>query len=140
MPATDNKAAVQRFYDQVINNRNLDVIPELVTADSVDHTWAGQGVEASKQFFGMLYQAFPDLHVEVEAVIAEGDLVAVRATYSGTHQGPFVGIPPTGKSATVTSVDFFRMDGGKQAEHWGGPDTMSLMQQLGVMQGSGPQR
>ena len=133
MPAEDNKAAVRRFYEEVINGRNSGTIDELLTADSVDHTFASQGVEASKQFFAMLFQAFPDLRVEVHDVIAEGELVAARVTYSGTHQGQFVGIPATGRRAQTAGVDFFRMQDGRQAEHWGGPDMATLLQQLGVM-------
>jgi steroid delta-isomerase-like uncharacterized protein len=133
MPAEDNKAAARRFYEEVINGKNLQVIDELLTPDGVDHTFGSQGIEASKQFFGMLHRAFPDLHVEVHDVIAEGELVAARVTYSGTHQGEFVGIPATGRQARVNGVDFFRMQDGRQAEHWGGPDMASLLQQLGVM-------
>jgi steroid delta-isomerase-like uncharacterized protein len=133
MPAEDNKAAVRRFYEEVISAKNPDVIEELVTADSVDHTFGSQGVEASRQFFAMLFQAFPDLRVDVQDVIAEGELVAARVTYSGTHQGEFVGIPATGRQARTNGVDFFRMQDGRQAEHWGGPDMASLLQQLGVM-------
>ena len=81
----------------------------------------------------MLQQAFPDLRVEVDDVIAEGELVAARVTYWGTHQGEFVGIPATGRQARTSGVDFFRMQDGRQAEHWGGPDMASLLQQLGVM-------
>jgi steroid delta-isomerase-like uncharacterized protein len=63
MPAEDNKAAVRRFYEEVINGKNLENIDELMTSDAVDHTFGNQGLEATKQFFGMLYQAFPDLRV-----------------------------------------------------------------------------
>ena len=133
MPAQDNKAAVRRFYEELINGKNLEIIDELLTADSVDHTFGSQGVEASKQFFGMLFQAFPDLRAEVHDVIAEGELAAARVTYSGSHEGEFIGIPATGRQARVSGVDFFRMQDGRQAEHWGGPDMASLLQQLGVM-------
>jgi steroid delta-isomerase-like uncharacterized protein len=133
MPAEDNKAAAQRFYAEVIDGKNIEVIDELLTPDGVDHTFGSQGIEASKQFFAMLRRAFPDLHVEVHDLIAEGELVAARVTYSGTQQGEFVGIPATGRQARVSGVDFFRMQGGRQAEHWGGPDMASLLQQLGVM-------
>jgi steroid delta-isomerase-like uncharacterized protein len=133
MPAQDNKAAVRRFYDEVINGRNVEIVDELLTADSVDHTFGSQGLEASKQFFGMLFQAFPDLRAEVHDVIAEGELAAARVTYSGSHEGEFIGIPATGRQARVSGVDFFRMQDGRQAEHWGGPDMASLLQQLGVM-------
>jgi predicted ester cyclase len=85
----------------------------------------------------MVHQAFPDLHAEVHDVIAEGELVAARPTYTSTHQGEFLGIPATGKQTTTNGVDFFRMQDGRQAEHWGGPDTFSFLMQLGVMPGPG---
>ena len=137
MPEQDNKASVRRFYEEVINGRNPETIDELLTADSVDHTFDSQGVEALKQFFAMLFQAFPDLHVEVHDVIAEGELAAARVTYSGSHEGQFIGIPATGRQTRVSGVDFFRMQDGQQAEHWGGPDMASLLQQLGVMPAPG---
>ena len=132
MAAEDNKAVVLRFYEEVINGTDLDAIDELLTPDGVDHTFGSQSAEEAKQFFGMLYQAFPDLRVEVNDVIAEGDLVAARVTYSGTHEGEFVGIPATGQQTQTSGVDFFRMQDGKQAEHWGGPNMASLLQQLGA--------
>src|SRR5215218_7618439 len=102
MSAEDNKAVVRRFYEEVFNGRNLGTIDDLQTADLFDHTFGTRGVEATKQFFMMLFQVFPDLRVEVRDVIAEGDLVAARVSYSGTYQGRFLGIPATGR----------------QAEHW----------------------
>ena len=72
MAAKDNKAAVLRFYEEVINGTDLDAIDELLTPDGVDHTFGSQSAKEAKQFFGMLYQAFPDLRVEVNDVIAEG--------------------------------------------------------------------
>ena len=137
MSVEDNKAAVRRFYQEVINGRNPDALDELLVPDGVDHTFGSQSTEQAKQFFAMVYRAFPDLHVEVHDVVAEGDLVAVRSTYTGTHQGEFLGIPATGKQATTNGVEFFRMQDGKQVEHWGGPDTFSFLVQLGVMPGPG---
>jgi steroid delta-isomerase-like uncharacterized protein len=137
MPVEDNKQSARRFYEEVINARNVDALGELLTPDGVDHTFGSQNIEQAKQFFGMVLQAFPDLHAEVHDVIAEGDLVAARVTYTGTHQGEFVGIPATGRKATTSGVAWLRMEGGKQAEHWGGPDMLSLLQQLGVMSGRG---
>ena len=80
MSVEDNKAAVRRFYQEVINGRNPDALDELLVPDGVDHTFGSQSTEQAKRFFGMVYQAFPDLHAEVHDVIAEGDLVAVRST------------------------------------------------------------
>ena len=137
MSVEDNKAAVRRFYQEVINGRNPDALDELLVPDGVDHTFGSQSTEQAKQFFAMVYRAFPDLHVEVHDVVAEGDLVAVRSTYTSTHQGEFLGIPATGKQTTTNGVEYFRMQDGKQVEHWGGPDTFSFLVQLGVMPGPG---
>ena len=76
MPVEDNKQAARRFYQEVINGRNLDAMDELLISDGVDHTFGSQNAEQAKQFFGMVQQAFPDLHAEVHDVIAEGELVA----------------------------------------------------------------
>jgi steroid delta-isomerase-like uncharacterized protein len=137
MPVEDNKAAVRRFYQEVINARNLEALEELLVPDGVDHTFGSQSTEQAKQFFAMLHQAIPDLQAEVHDVIGDGDLVAARVSYTGTHQGEWLGIPATGKQTATNGVDFFRMQDGRQAEHWGGPDTLSLLMQLGVMPGPG---
>ena len=137
MPVEDNKQAVRRFYQEVINGRNLDAMDELLTPDGVDHPFGSQNPEQAKQFFGMLHQAVPDLHAEVHDVIAEGELAAARVTYTDTHQGEFVGIPPTGKQTTISGVDFFQMQDGRQAEHWSGPHMFSFLVQAGVMPGPG---
>ena len=79
------------------------------TASAVTWYFGSQSAEQAKQFFGMVHQAFPDLHAEVHDVIAEGELVAARVTYTGTHQGEFVGIPATGKQTTTSGVDLFRI-------------------------------
>jgi steroid delta-isomerase-like uncharacterized protein len=137
MPVEDNKAAVRRFYQEVINARNLEALEELLVPDGVDHTFGSQSTEQVKQFFAMVHQAFPDLRAEVHDVIGDGDLVAARVSYTGTHQGEWLGIPATGKQTATNGVDFFRMQDGRQAEHWGGPDTLSLLIELGVMPGPG---
>ena len=136
MSAEENKALIRRFTEEVINGKNLAVIDELMTPDYVEHeelpAGAAGGREAVKQFFGMLFNAFPDLQATVEDIVAEGDRVASRGTWRGTHRGEFMGIPPTGKTATFAVFDIVRMRDGKATDHWGVTDTMSLMQQLGV--------
>jgi steroid delta-isomerase-like uncharacterized protein len=133
MPPEENKAAVRRYFEEVINGKNLDLVQELGTPEEVDHPAGAQGLEEVKQFFAMLFGAFPDLRVEVHDVIGEGDLVAARVSYSGTHRGELLGIPATGRHARTHGVDFFRLQDAKLAEHWGGADGTSLFQQLGVL-------
>jgi steroid delta-isomerase-like uncharacterized protein len=81
----------------------------------------------------MLLRGLPDLHVAVEDVIAEGDKVVFRATVTGTHQGEYMGLPPTGKSITYNEIFIFRFANGRIAEMWGVVDVFSQMRQLGVI-------
>jgi steroid delta-isomerase-like uncharacterized protein len=133
MPLEENKAAVRRYFEGVINGKNLDLVRELGTPDEVDHPAGARGPEEIRQFFELLYAAFPDLRVDVHDVIGEGDLLAARVSYSGTHQGELLGIPATGRYVQTDGVDFFRMQDARLAEHWGGADSTSLFQQLGVL-------
>jgi predicted ester cyclase len=89
--------------------------------------------EAMEQMLKMFYTAFPDLHHTFEDQIAEGDKVTLRLTFRGTHQGEFQGIPPTGKEIAITAIVIDRIVDGKMVEHWSNMDSLSLMQQLGVI-------
>ncbi|MFD0857263.1 ester cyclase [Actinomadura adrarensis] len=93
------------------------------------------GAQAFKDVFAMLYRAYPDLHVTVEDVIAEGDKVVARNTVTGTHQGEYMGIPPTGKSVTYKEIFIARFADGRIAEVWGVVDVLSQMRQLGAFPG-----
>jgi len=130
-----NKAIARRTYE-LFNAHNLDALDEVVAPNIVDRNPSpGQapGLEGVKQFFSMLYTAFPDFHITVEDLIAEGDKVVARVRVNSTHQGEFMGIPPTGKPVTQTGIDILRLAGGKAVERWGEFDTFGLMQQLGVI-------
>ncbi len=80
-----------------------------------------------------LYSAFPDIHLTIDDMVAEGDKVAVRITMTGTHKGEFMGIPPTNKKVTIWAINIYRIAGGKIVEELGKADTLGLMQQLGVV-------
>src|SRR3954464_15477929 len=112
----DNAQTVRRFYDEVINGGRLEMIDELLADNFVEHQ-EFPGIPATrdgvKQFFTMWRQAFPDTKATIEVLVEQGDeLVAVYATWSGTHQGEFMGIPSTGKQITVPSADFIRFRDG----------------------------
>lgn len=131
-----NKALVKRFFDEVINGDNLDLIDELLTDDFVEHE-EFPGLEPNrdgvKEFFRRFRSGFPDGTFTAEEMIAEGDTVAVRVTIRGTHQGEFIGIPATGKSVQVAAMDFISCKDGKMTAHWGVGDMVAMLQQLGVM-------
>jgi steroid delta-isomerase-like uncharacterized protein len=134
-----NKATFRRFHDAV-NTGNAEVIStmidELVEPDAIIRTPVPldvTGAEALKHVWAVLLEAFPDLHLTVEDIIAEGDKVVVRNTVTGTHRGEYMGLPPTGKSVTYNEIFIFRIVDGRIAETWGVVDVLSQMKQLGVI-------
>ena len=134
MSAEDNKAIVRRFYEEVFNQRNLAVVDELCTTNHLFHNphTTLQGREEFKQLLSVYITAFPDARFTVEDLIAEGDRVASRYTFRGTHQGDLMGIPPTGKQVTVTGIIINRIVNGKSEEGWLNFDALGMLQQLGV--------
>lgn len=137
MAATEqNKAIMRRFWEEVFNGKNLNLIDELFSADWVYHGPAGQeihGPEGLKQYLTIYFKAFPDLHAKIEDVFAEGDRVASRATCSGTHKGELMGIAPTGKQTIIPVICISRLSGSKVAEDWELVDLFGMMQQIGVI-------
>src|SRR5215212_2456780 len=105
--AEENKAVVRRVYEEAFNQKNLDVLDELIAPEFTDHNPnPGQSpdLEGLKQFISSVHTAFPDHHVNVEDMVTEGDKVAARLGVSGTHQGEFLGIAPSGNQVTVTGI------------------------------------
>ena len=130
-----NKALVHQFADR-INAKDLDGALTLFDPNHVEHAaYPGMpsGVEAVRAFFSMLFAGFPDVQTTILDTIAEGDKVVLRANTEGTHGGPFLGIPSTGKRARWSFIDIHRIEDGKIVEHWVETDHMSLMQQLGLV-------
>lgn len=130
----DNKAIVRRYIEEIYNKRNLEIAGELVAENYINY--AGfqtvKGVEGLRQFVTMLGTAFPDAHETIEDQVAEGNKEVHRWIIRGTHQGDFLGIPPTGKQVSVTGITVAHIAEGKIAEEWTSADMMGLMQQLGV--------
>jgi steroid delta-isomerase-like uncharacterized protein len=119
--AEENKAVIRRAYDELWNQRNVDVVDELATEDFLNHGAPPdrqRGRQSLKDVVRIFESAFPDFRYEVEDVIAEGEKVAVRDVFRGTHQGNFIGIPATGKRVTMEAIHIFRFSEGKIAEHW----------------------
>ncbi len=138
MSTEDNKALVRRFYGEGVHNPAL--FDELLAPTYVLHLPGSPpiaGIEGAKQLMAAYTSAFPDLRLTTEDLVAEGDTVAIRNTWRGTHQGTFQGLPPTGRHVTFTGSDFFRFVGGKIAEQWADLDALGLMQQLGGLPAMG---
>jgi steroid delta-isomerase-like uncharacterized protein len=136
MSTEENKALVRREYEQGVNPKNFGVRDEVLASNFVAH-FPGhapiQGIEAFRQFTSAFFTAFPDLQTTIEDLMAEADKVAVRQTWRGTHTANFQGIPPTGKRITFTSIEIYRIAGGKLAEEWVELDVFGLLQQLGAI-------
>jgi steroid delta-isomerase-like uncharacterized protein len=137
MSTEQNKALVRHMVEEVFNRGNMDQLDELLAPDFVEHEELPPGIppgrEAPKALFGMLHSAFPDFQATIEDIVAEGDKVVIRMTWTGTQKGEFMGVPPTGKRISWAVIDIVRMVEGKGVEHWGLMDQMSLMHQLGAM-------
>jgi steroid delta-isomerase-like uncharacterized protein len=137
MSTKDNKALIRRFFEEVYTQKNLAAIEELIAPNHIDHSASAagslDGPEGSRHLIGMMLTAFPDLHVTIEDMIAEGDKVVVRMTMHGTQQGALGSIPPTRKQVALSTIDIVRIAGGQIAEEWGIDDRLGLLQQLGLV-------
>ena len=134
MTTKDNRALVRRFYEEGVHNPAI--FDELLAPTYVLHLPGSPpiaGIEQAKQLMVAYTTAFPDLQLTTEDMAAEGDRVAIRNTWRGTHQGAYQGLPPTAKRVTFTGTDIFRLVGGKIAEQWADLDALGLMQQLGAI-------
>ena len=135
MSTENNKATAQRWYEEVFNAGNLSVINELLSPnfrDYDDPVDLASGVEGARQFVGMCHSAFPDLHITIEDWVVEGDKVVARFTARGTNNGSFMGMPPTGKQATIAGIDILGFENGKIVAHWGILDELGMLQQVGL--------
>jgi predicted ester cyclase len=138
-----NKELVRRHFEELFNRKDLAVAEELLADDYLEHAVApfGQaepgrvhGPAAMRQTAQWLLAQFPDLHMRIEAVIAEGDTVAVRVFSEGTNLGPLNGmVPPTGKRFAARQSHWFRVENGKLAEHGATREDLVAMLQLGVV-------
>jgi steroid delta-isomerase-like uncharacterized protein len=141
MSTEGNKAIVVQLYKEVFNKGDLVLADKLVAPNAVNHDPAAppnipDGAVGVKAVVTMLRSAFPDDHHTIEDLIAEGDKVVVRLTHTGTHQGNFLGLPPTGKHISQTSIHIFRFAEGKLVEGWANRDDLGLLQQIGAIPAS----
>lgn len=129
-----NKAMFKKFMDEVINKGNMAMIDEFLSEDFVEHEPMPPGIpegrEGCKAFFTMYREAFPDAKMTIDDMIAEGDKVVARQTWTGTNKGAFMGMPATGNQVKFDVIDIVRMKDGKAVEHWGVYDGATMMQQL----------
>lgn len=136
MGIEENHALVRRFYEEVWNRGRLEVAREVFAEDYVRHdlrpTHAAPGPAGQMEIASAFRAAFPDLRMELDLILGEGDLVAARWTTEGTNTGAWGGRPPTGRYARFSGVNIFRIRHGKVVELWNHRDDLGLMQQLGA--------
>ena len=131
-----NKEVIRTFIEDVINQNRLDRADDLVQEDFVELDplpGQQQGREGLKGILASMRTAFPDIHWTIHEMVSEGDKVVSRFHWTGTHRALFVGIPATGKSVLVHGVVIDRLEQGRMADSRILMDTLSLMQQLGVI-------
>jgi steroid delta-isomerase-like uncharacterized protein len=133
-------AVVRRSIEEVQGRGDFDVFDELFADDFVDHT-PQPGITADKPGVRVLYStlrsAFSDFNPDIHWQVADGNLVTTFKIYYGTHEGEFLGIPPTGRRIQFESVDAMRVVDGKIVEHWGVGNLYSLVRQLGGLPDTG---
>jgi predicted ester cyclase len=145
-----NTELARRYFDEIINLRAFEVCTQIIAEEYVEHAVApfGQsepgrvhGPTATRESLEWLIAQFPDIHMTIEALVAEGDTVAVRILSEGTNLGKLNGIiPPTGRRFVARQSHWFRVEDGKLAEHWATREDLPAMIQLGVIQPPGPPR
>jgi steroid delta-isomerase-like uncharacterized protein len=138
MSTEENKAIVRRIFEDGLNKGEVDAIAALTAPDFFDHdihveTGIPGGSEDMREALVATRRGFPDIHVTIEDIVAEGDMVVVRNTWRGTHEDEFNGIPATSRRVEITGIVIWRVVDGKIAERWATIDTLALLRQLGVI-------
>lgn len=130
----DNKALIRR-YRQAYNSGDLDELDDLLAPDWTSHAWiegVPQSMDNAKEVHRVAQRTFPDWQFTTDDLIAEGDRVVERFTFSGTHQLEFGGLPATGNRFDLGGVSIYRIADGKIAEHWAYVDELGFLEALGL--------
>ncbi|MBL4861514.1 MAG: ester cyclase [Crocinitomicaceae bacterium] len=136
MSVEKNKEISLRFMKEVWQNKNFEVVDELMSPDTINHNLPPnmpQGIESTKQYIGMFTSAFPNTEMTYDDVICESDRVVIRWSASGKHEGELMGIPASGKQVKLTGIVINKIQDGKIVEVWGEFDQLAMMQQIGAI-------
>jgi steroid delta-isomerase-like uncharacterized protein len=133
--SAENKAMVRRWFEEVWNKGREGAVDELLHAPAVVHGLGPdlEGPDAFKGFHRAYRNAFPDVRIQIEGIVSEGDTVAARWAGTGTHQGDGLGFPATGRQVQFRGMTFARVENGKLVEGWNTFDQLGMLQQLGVV-------
>ncbi len=132
-----NEAVVRRLIEKGFNEGRIEVVDEVSSTEYAEHQRLAPGVpptrEATRAIIRDLRRGFPDFHLAIQEIDAVGDRVWLRMRATGTHRGPFMGTEATGRSISVDVMDLIRLREGKIVEHWGCPDQLAVLEQLGLL-------
>jgi steroid delta-isomerase-like uncharacterized protein len=131
----DGKELVRRIFEEIVNQGRIDAVDELMAEDFLDHGPMGdtQGREAFKASITAWRSAVPDVHCEVDNLIAEGDTVGWTVHTTGTHTGDGLGFPATGKPFETVSANIGRFKDGRATEHWAEQGLFPMLAQIGML-------
>ncbi len=135
-----NKSIVRRLIEEAFNKRNLEILPDLLHKDFVNHNDLlpvdnKKGPAVFVELYTKMWETFPDIKIHNHLMIANGDLVVIHDTLSGTNTGPLPdGKPATGKSVKFEAINILRIQDGKVIERWGVSDNFAMMRQLGQIE------
>ena len=130
-----NKLLVRGYIEEVVNKHQPEASDCFVAADFIEHNprLPHDGLAGTKQFFAKVFAAFSDYHGEIQDIVAEGNMVAVRIQWTGTNDGPYDGRPATGNKLVFSTSDYFRIEKGKIAERWDVVETLARAVALGLV-------
>jgi steroid delta-isomerase-like uncharacterized protein len=135
MSTEANKTLVRRYYEDVFNGGKVELLDEMAVPDYDEHSpFPGQpnGIEGLKARVAAILAAFRPTFT-LHGVVGEGDTVVAYWTNTGTHQGEFMGVPPSGRPVRISGIDIHRLRDGRMAEHWHVVEELQMLQQLGVI-------
>jgi predicted ester cyclase len=135
LTVTNIEAIYRRLIEEGFNQGNLSVVDELVAPDAREHQrGAEDGPDGTRKTISYLRSAFPDFKITIDEVVVSGDKIWARQRGGGTNLGRFAGHPPTGRIGLTEVIDICRIEDGKIVEHWGVPDQLGMMLQLGLIE------
>jgi steroid delta-isomerase-like uncharacterized protein len=134
---SDPEQLFRRLIDEGFNGGDLGVADAVTAPDLAEHQDFGPdhapGAEGVRAVIASLRRAFSDFHLQIEDMVVAGDTAWARMTATGTHDGPFMGHPPTGRPMRIAVFDVIRVADGRMVEHWGVPDRLGVLRQLGLL-------
>jgi steroid delta-isomerase-like uncharacterized protein len=134
MSAEQNKTVIKKLFDEIMNGRKFDAIKDVISPTFTHHGIpdAKGGPDGFREVMEQFTSAFPDMKINPEHIIADGDMVATRGHWTGTNNGSFMGMPATNKKVNVQFIDVWKIQDGKCQENWVQMDMVGMMQQIGM--------